>query len=176
MFQRVLSYPAALLLIAGTAGCAAEIKSPTSEVAPEVRFEALQFEVFRGPVLEASGDATVASMRRDTSAILAESVQVDFPARDSREPARLTAASGTGNASDRWFEARGGVRVVQGDDEVVTDRARWSSADRLVRGDAPVRVSGPDYVLEGPGFTLDPDQRTVRIEGGAALRAGGIAR
>ena len=137
---------------------------------PEVRFENLRFEVLRGSTLEASGVLARTSMRRDSSDLQASGIAVRFPAAEGRPEAAVTAARGVGNASKRWFAVEGGVRAVQGEDVVETERARFDGADRLVRGDAPVTLRGPAYLLAGPGFTLDPDDRTVRMDRGAALR------
>jgi hypothetical protein len=172
MVQRVWTLLAAELLLAGVVGCAPDRNPQTDEVAPEVRFETLRFDVYRGEALEASGVAAEAQMRRDTSALRADGIQVDFPDRDGRQPARLTAARGEGNASERWFELEGGILIRQAGDEVATERARYDDWLGLVRGDAPVTVSGEAYRLQGPGFTLDPEARTVRVEGGADLRTG----
>ncbi len=139
-------------------------------MAPEVRFEDLRFEVFRGASLDASGTLARARMRRDTSDVAAETIRVEFPPTADRAAALVTAARGEGNASSRWFQVEGGVRAVQGTEVVETERARFDGKDRLVRGDAPVTVLGEGYVLQGPGFVLDPDDRTVRIDGGARLQ------
>jgi hypothetical protein len=175
MFQRLSAIQVAPLLLAGALGCASGKGSEVDDVAPEVRFESLRFEVFRGAALEATGHLAEARMRRDTSALAAEQVDVQFPPAPGREAASLRASRGTGNASERWFQLDGGVHGEQGTDVVTTERARYDGKDRLVRGDAEVLVRGEGYVLEGPGFTLDPDDRKVRIDGGATLRAGSAA-
>jgi hypothetical protein len=144
-------------------------------VAPEVRFENLRFEVFRGATVEASGAVAHARMRRDTSAVTAGQLDVHFPPEPGRDAARLEAARATGNASERWLQLEDGVLLRQADERVETQRARLDGRDRHVRGDAPVTVRGRGYVLTGPGFVLDPDDRTVRIDHGARLRAGGPA-
>jgi hypothetical protein len=167
MVQRTWLVSAALLLI----GCApGATPTEVEEVPPEVRFENLRFEVLRGAAVEASGVLATASMRRDSSDLVARGIAVRFPPVGGREEAVVTADRGVGNASTRWFQVDGGVRAVQGDEVVETERARYDGDDRLVRGDAPVTVRGPAYVLEGPGFTLDPEDRTVRMDRGAALR------
>jgi hypothetical protein len=178
MFRPSCISLAVLSLLVIASGCAARNPSEGEDVAPEVRFDELTFEVYRGPSLDATGTLGLARMRRDTSDVAAERIRVDFPPADEREAARVTAARGKGNATTRWFQAEGGVRAEQGDDVVETERARFEGKDRLVRGDAPVTVHGDAYVLSGPGFTLDPDERTVRIEGGASLgvRADGGGR
>jgi hypothetical protein len=159
-----------VLLAVVLLGCASRPASENDDVPPEVRFDNLRFEVLRGDALEASGVLERTSMRRDSSDLQATGIEVAFPAAGGRPPAAVTAARGVGNASRRWFQVEGGVRATQGEEVVETERARFDGADRLVRGDAPVTVRGPAYVLEGPGFTLDPDERTVRMDRGALLR------
>lgn len=180
MVQRTWMLSVAVLLGAGAdLGCAPRTELEVEDVPPEVRFENLRFEVLRGSTLEASGVLARTSMRRDSSDLQASDIAVRFPPADGRPEAAVTAARGVGNASKRWFQVEGGVRAVQGDEVVETERARFDGTDRLVRGDAPVTVRGPAYVLEGPGFTLDPDDRTVQMDRGAALRIdtpAGVAR
>ena len=169
---------AVLLALASTAACAPEKPSDGGDVAPEVRFDELKFEVFRGASLDATGTLARARMRRDTSELTADGIRVDFPPTGERGAARVSAPRGRGNATTRWFELEGGVRAEQGADVVETERARFDAVDGLVRGDAPVTVRGQAYELRGPGFTLDPEERTVRMDGGAFLgvRAGSAAR
>jgi len=135
MFRRVWTRTVALSLLAAATGCAPGKGSEVEDVPPEVRFDKLRFEVYRGPAIEATGTAGVARMRRDTGELAAQRVQVQFPPAAGREEAQLEAARGTGSATERWFQLEGGVVLVQ-------------------------------------GFTLDPDARTVRMAGGAALRTG----
>lgn len=172
MFRRVWKRVVALSLLAAAASCIPGKGSEVEDVPPEVRFEKLRFEVYRGPAVEAAGTAAVARMRRDTGDLGADGIAVQFPPASGREAARLDAARGTGSATERWFQLEGGIALVQGSDRVETERARFDGKDRLVRGDAPVTLRGEGYTLSGPGFTLDPDARTVRMDRGAALRTG----
>lgn len=177
MVTRISALTGAIAIALGTASCGAERRSSEDEnVAPDVRFEQVQFQVFRGPELTASGTAATARLRRDTNELSASSIQIKFPPTPEREEAVVSAARGEGNLFERWFVAEGGVRAVQGDDAAETERARYTAAEALVRGDTPVVVSGPGYRLSGPGFTLDPRARTVRIEGGASIHAEGASR
>jgi hypothetical protein len=172
MFQQLSTQLAVVLLLLGAAACAPRRGPEAEEVVPEVRFQNLRFEVYRDAALEASGTVADARMRRDTSALTGDQIAVDFPPAPGRQSARFSASHGTGNASDRWFLLDAGVRAEQAGHVVTTERARFDGWDRLVRGDAPVQVRGERYLLQGPGFTLDPAARTVRIEDGARLRAG----
>ena len=175
MVTRLSALLSAISLALGSVGCAAQKRSE-DDVAPDVRFEQVEFQVFRGPELTASGTAASARLRRDTNALATDSIEIKFPASPDREEAVVMAARGTGNLAERWFQAEGGVVAVQGDDVARTDRARFTSAEGLVRGDSPVSVTGPGYQLTGPGFTLDPTSRAVRIDGGAVIRAEGASK
>src|SRR5512134_3947322 len=165
MVTRLSALLSALWIALGGTGCAAQKRSEDENVAPDVRFEQVDFQVFRGPELTASGTAASARLRRDTNDLSTESIRIKFPPTATRAEAVVTAVRGHGNVEERWFEAEGGVEAVQGEDVARTERARFSSADGLVRGNAPVAVTGPGYRLEGPGFTLDPRARAVRIDG-----------
>jgi hypothetical protein len=176
MVTRLSALLSAIAFALGSGGCAAEKRSEDEDVAPDVRFENVEFQVFRGQELTASGTASTARLRRDTNALEVDSIRIEFPASPQREEAVATAARGQGNLAERWFQAEGGVVAVQGDDTARTERARFTSAEGLVRGDTPLVVSGPGYELTGPGFTLDPRSRTVRMDGGAAIRTEGESR
>src|SRR5689334_9264167 len=112
MFRRVWTWVVALPLLAAGTGCAPGKGSEVEDVPPEVRFESLRFEVYRGPAVEAAGTAAVARMRRDTGGLSAQRIEVEFPPAAGREEARLMAARGTGSATERWFQLEGGVVLV----------------------------------------------------------------
>jgi hypothetical protein len=175
MVTRLSALFGALTIALGSASCTAQRRSE-EDVAPEVRFEQVAFQVFRGPELTASGTADAARLRRDTNELNFEAIRIKFPAAADREEALVTAARGRGNLADRWFVAEGGIVAVQGDDRAETADARFSAEDKLVTGESPVVVSGPGYRLTGPGFVLDPRAGTVRVDGGAAIRAGEATR
>jgi len=176
MVPRLSALLSAFVIALGGAACGSQERSEDDDVAPDVRFRQVEFQVFRGDALTASGTASAARLRRDTNALEVQAIEIKFPATDEREEATATAARGHGNLAERWFVAEGGVAAVQGDDVARTERARYSSAEGVVRGDSPVLVSGTGYQLTGPGFTLDPRTRTVRVEGGAKIRAEGASR
>ena len=54
-----------------------------------------------------------------------------------------------------------------------TERARYSAADGLIRGDRPIQVDGGRFHLEGPAFTLDPQAEILDVTGGSHVTAGG---
>jgi hypothetical protein len=142
-------------------------------VPPELTFDALAFRVYRGSALSAEGVAARAAFRRDTSDLRADRVEVRFPAEPDRPEARVQAAEGAGNVATRRFEAWGGVHAEQAGRVADTEAARWSADDGLVRGDGPIVVRGPGLRVTGPGFTLDPRDGVLRIEGGARVVSGG---
>ena len=141
---------------------------------PELTFEEVVYRVYRGPHLDAQGTARRASFRRDTADLTARDVVVRFSGR--REPARIAAAEVEGNLAARRFVASGGLHAEQGGETADTERARYDAADGLVRGDRPVTVRGGGFVATGAGFTLDPHEERVRLEGGARVVAGGDRR
>jgi LPS export ABC transporter protein LptC len=176
MVPRLSALLSALAIALGGAACGSQKRSEDDDVAPDVLFEQVEFQVFRGDELTASGTASSARLRRDTNALDVEAIEIKFPSTAQREEATATAARGHGNLAERWFVAEGGVTAVQGDDAARTERARYSRAEGIVRGDSPITVSGPGYQLTGPGFALDPRTRTVRVDGGAKIRAEGASR
>jgi hypothetical protein len=152
-----------------TVGCGSQRPRENEEVPPELTFDAFTFRVYRGRSLTAEGEAVRASFRRDTSDLAASSLQVRFPATGDRAAARVEAAHGEGNLRARRFEASGGVHGEQAGQQAESAVARYSGVDGLVRGDRPVRVWGAGLTVTGPGFTLDPRDGVVRIEGGARV-------
>ncbi|HEX9290346.1 MAG TPA: LPS export ABC transporter periplasmic protein LptC [Anaeromyxobacteraceae bacterium] len=172
MVTRFSASLAALTFLALSSGCGVANQQGNEEVPPELTFDNFRFRVYRGPVLTAEGDAVHASFRRDTADLAADRIRLRIPATATRAEARITAARGSGNVKDRRFEASGGVRAEQGDQVATTAQARYTAADRLVHGDQPVEVRSGSLTVRGPGFTLEPDDQVLRIEGGAHVVAG----
>jgi hypothetical protein len=143
-------------------------------VPPELTFEEVVYRVYRGPLLTAEGTAWRASFRRDTSDLAARNVVARFPGRG--EAAQIAAAEVDGNLAGRRFVASGGLHAEQEGEVADTESARYDAADGLVRGDRPVTVRGGGFVATGAGFTLDPHEERVRLEGGARVVAGGARR
>jgi hypothetical protein len=156
------------------AGCGSpRSRGEDADVPPELTFDELAFRVYRGSALSAEGVAAQASFRRDTSDLRAARVAVRFPPEADRPEARVKAAESAGNLESRRFEAWGGVHAEQGGRIADTEAARWSGEDGLVRGDRPIAVRGTGLRVTGPGFTLDPRDGVLRIEGGARVVSGG---
>jgi lipopolysaccharide export system protein LptC len=145
-------------------------------VAPELKLEGVRFRVFRGEELRASGEATTATLRRDSTRVTARELVAVLPGEGA--PVRIAAERGEGMLTTRVFSATGGVVVSSGGDVARTASARYepSPDGGLVRGDEPVVVEGEGYRLDGPRFTLDPQLGKIVIEGGAHLEAGRGAR
>ena len=174
-FSRISRWAAAVLAAAGLGGCQAKQSrlGKEDDVPPQLTFDDLRYRVYRGPLLTAEGTATHASMRRDTSELTAEQVTVRFPPAGDNAEARITAARGAGNLRQRNFWATGGVRFEQADQVALTDEARYDATSGLVRGEKPIEVhGGSSLTVRGPGFTLDPRQQRLGIQGGAAITAG----
>lgn len=160
----------ALLLAA--AGCGGARGPDLQEVPPGVAFEEMSFRAFRGNGPPVSGEASRASLRRDTTALEAEGLRVRLPGRPGEADILLAAPAGRGNLREHWLEVRGGTVLTQGALRCETEGARYG-ADGLVRGEQPVQIRGPGFSLAGPGFLLDPRAGSVRIQGGGTLDARG---
>lgn len=143
---------------------------------PQLTFENLDFRVFKGSELTAEGSARRASFRRDTGDLAAEQVKVRFPATSSQAESRITAAEGSGNVREHRFHAWGGVRADQAGQVATTSEARYAGSDGLVRGDEPVEIRRGRLTVRGPGFTLDPRDQVIQIQGGAHAVTGEGAR
>ncbi len=176
MVTRFSAMAAVLAALAASAACAPAQRQGTDDVPPELIFDKLDFRVYRGPVLTADGHAERMGFRRDTAGLTAEQVTVRFPPSNDRAEARVHATRGTGNLREHWFQATDGVRAEQSGQVATSEQARYSAADGLVRGDTPIEVRGGAYTLSGPGFTLDPADEVLHVEGGARVVAGGGRR
>jgi hypothetical protein len=141
-------------------------------VPPELKFEDVQFRVYRGGLLEASGSARTANFRRDTTAVGAEQIRSEFPEVPGRSSARVVAARGAGTIRPRNLVLTGGVEGEQAGQVAVTEEAHYAGEDGLVRGEKPITVRSKDYTLKGPGFTFDPRSGVMDIQGGAHVVGG----
>jgi hypothetical protein len=173
MVSRFSVISAVLWLTASVTGCGPTHQRGNDEVVPALTFDKLEFRVYRGPVLTAVGNADRASFRRDTSGLHAERIDVRFPEEANRAEAQVVAAEGEGNLRERWFTGQGGVVATQEAQVARTERARYSAADGLIRGDRPIQVDGGRFHVRGPEFLLDPQAEILDVTGGAHLTAGG---
>lgn len=167
---------AALGCLASIGACESVRPRGNEEVPPQLTFENLHFRVFRGSVLTAEGNAVRASFRRDTADLAAERVKVRFPATPSQAESNITAARGNGNVKEHRFNAWGGVRAEQAGQVAITPQAQYAASDGLVRGDRPVEVRNSRLTVRGLGFTLDPKDQVLHLEGGARVVTGGAKR
>jgi lipopolysaccharide export system protein LptC len=163
----------ALIWIVSAAACRPSSAPEAREVAPELKLQGVEFRIWRGPDLHASGKASSVALRRDSTEIWARDVAVSLP-RPEGTPVQVSAPAGEGTLQARTFSARGGVTVVRGGDVTRTERARYEPGPGggTVRGDDPVVVEGRGYRLEGTGFTLDPASGDMDVGGPARLLAG----
>lgn len=164
----------ALLVSAGA--CEPAGPRGNEEVPPQLTFENLDFRVFKGAELTAEGNARQARFRRDTGDLAAERVKVRFPANATQPETHITATRGSGNVKEHHFKAWDGVRSEQPGEVATTSEAWYSATDGLVRGDKPVEVRRSHLVVTGPGFTLDPRDQVLEIEGGARAVTGEAIR
>lgn len=162
-FSRISVILAASAALA-SGGCQRERPGGTRDVPPELTFDGLTYRVYRGALLTAEGDAVRAAFRRDTSDLDADHLTARFPSSGDRPEARVAAQHGSGNLRQHRFEASGGVRAEQGSEVAVSEEARYSAADGLIRGDRPVEVRGGSrLVVRGPSFTLDPREQRLTV-------------
>ncbi len=177
MFQRSWTTAAASLAIAvsflAAPGCRPAKPAEAEGVVPELKLEGVRFRVYRGDALRAFGDASTASLRRDSSELSARDLEATLP----RDPTSvlITAPVGQGVLASRAFSASGGVTLTRGNDVARTPRARYvpsAGSSGLVVGEEPVVVEGKGYRLDGIGFTLDPTKGEIAVERNARLVAG----
>jgi lipopolysaccharide export system protein LptC len=168
--RKPVSILAAIATLAAT-GCERPARPPAA-LPPELRLEQVAFRFYRSDALHAFGTAQTASLQRDSAILKARNVLATLPR--SGEPVRITAPNGEGSLKDRSFDATGGLVVARGGDVARTDSARFEpeGPGGVVRGDDPVTVTGRGYRLTGVGFTLDPDEGTIVVSGGARLTTG----
>jgi lipopolysaccharide export system protein LptC len=160
-------------LIAAASGCGPARPTEVHEVVPELTLEGVRFRVWRGAELRVEGEAKAATLRRDSTELVARDVRAVLP-RDAA-PVRITASTGQGVLQAQTFAATGGVVLERGADVARTDRARYEplpAGGAIVRGDAPVGVEGRGYRMQGTGFTLDPATGDVHLSGPTRLVAG----
>ncbi|BDG03284.1 LptA/OstA family protein [Anaeromyxobacter oryzae] len=161
------------ILIATGLGCGSARPGEVHEVVPELALEGVRFRVWRGPELRVEGEAKTATLRRDSTELVARDVLAVLPRAGS--PIRITAPVGQGVLQAQTFEARGGVLVERGTDVARTETARYEPLPRggaVVRGDQPVELTGRGYRLHGTGFTLDPESGDLDLSGPTRLVAG----
>jgi hypothetical protein len=73
----------------------------------------------------------------------------------------------------RRFMGSGGVRGEQAGQVALTEEARYTAEDGVIRGDKPIQVRRAGrFTARGPGFVLDPRDQVLHIEGGAKVEAG----
>lgn len=160
---------ALLVLSSGLAAACRESGPGASGAgAPEIRLGGVSFRVYREGRLASAGEAERVTYRRDSGDVLAETARVSFPSGEGPAPV-LTAPRVRGNARSHDLLAEGGLRMERGPDVATTEEARYDPDDRLVHGTWPVAVRGPDWMLEGPGFLLDPATGRLQIGGGVRL-------
>ncbi len=164
--------PFAFLMAAGS-GCGLARSGEVHEVVPELELEGVRFRVWRGSELRVEGEAKTATLRRDSTELVARDVIAVLPRAEA--PVRITAPVGQGVLRDETFVARGGVVVERGADVARTETARYEplpGGGATVRGDQPVELTGPAYRLRGTGFTMDPETGDIELTGPTRLVAG----
>jgi lipopolysaccharide export system protein LptA len=176
MVTRISKGAALVIALAFTVGCTPGSPRGNDEVPPELTFQTLSFRVYRGPVLVTEGTATQASLRRDTADVTAQAVVARIPPAPGHDEARLRAARIDGNSRSRRFVASGGVHAEQAGQVADTEAATYDAIEHLVHGDRRVVLRRGGMTVTGAGFTLDPREQRLRLEGGTRAVAGGGRR
>ncbi len=135
---------------------------PAAPAPPSIElFSAESFD-YRGTELRAHGFADHVLYRRDTGDARGERVKAIFPSRARSADQRATGATSIdaprawGNPLAQSADGEGGVRLAtESGDRGATERASYRGEQGRAFGDRPVRLEGPGYTVEGPGFQLD---------------------
>jgi hypothetical protein len=135
--------------------------------------DGVQFQVDRGGVVTATGQAARLTYRRDTTDLVASDLAMNLVTPTG--PVQVTAPSGEGRLGGRTFRASGGIRATRGADVATTGSASTRPGPdgrAWVEGEDPVQVEGPGYRLTGTGFDLDPATGELAIRGKPHLVTG----
>jgi hypothetical protein len=158
-------------------GCRPARPGEASRVVPELTMDGVQFQVDRGGVVTATGQAARLTYRRDTTDLVASVLAIDLVTATG--PVQITAPAGEGRLGDRTFRASGGIRATRGTDVATTASASTRPGDdgrAWIEGSEPVQVEGPGYRLTGTGFDIDPATGELAIRGKPHLVTGLGAR
>jgi hypothetical protein len=157
-------------------GCRPTSALETRKLVPELTMEGVRFQIDRGGISRARGEADRVTYRRDTTAVAATGLTLLMAGAEGQ--VRVSAPAASGLVDQRRFEASGGLTARRGADEATTWSATYEQPPAgtrgagKVHGSDPVKATGPGYQLEGRGFTLDPTTADLVVGGGARLVAG----
>jgi hypothetical protein len=110
---------------------------------------------------------------RASASVEAERGEVRLPPRPNSELGAVTvrAPQADSNLVQQTVDASGGVTLQTGSGvEAETERASFDGIRMTARGDAPVRVHGPAYVLHAQGFEFDSAEEAFDF--GGPVRSG----
>jgi len=146
-------------------------------VAPELTMDGVQFQIDRGGVLKATGEAARLTYRRDTTDVAATDLTIDLLTPTG--PVHVTAPTGAGRLVGKTFRVSGGLRATRGADEATTPSAitrPGPDGATRIEGDEAIQLAGPGYRLTGTGFDIDPATGELAIRGKPHLVTGVGAR
>jgi hypothetical protein len=173
MVWRFWKHPAtwaALWMALAGAGCRQSRQQESHDAVPGLKLETVEFRVYRGSELRASGRTARVEYRRDADELLARNLAATLPDRGGE--VLLTATEGQGRLRAGTFEARRGLTLARRDVIARTDAARYEPGPpAMIRGESPVTVDGTGWRLTGAGFTVDPRTGDLAVLGGAHLEA-----
>jgi hypothetical protein len=158
-------------------GCRPARPGEARRVVPELTMDGVQFQVDRGGVVTATGQAERLTYRRDTTDLVASLLAMDLVTDTG--PVHVTAPTGEGRLGQRTFRASGGIRATRGTDLATTASASTRpgpDGQSRIDGSDPVQVEGPGYRLTGTGFDIDPVTGELAIRGKPHLVTGLGAR
>jgi len=164
----------ALWMAIATAGCQRSGQASTEDLVPGLKLEGVQFRVYRGNALRATGRTARADYRRDTDELLARNLTAALP-DPTRGDARVGAALVEGKLKAGTFTASGGLLLERADATARTASARYEPGPpAVIRGDEAVTVEGTEkaaWRLTGTGFTVDTRSGDLVVGGGVRLDA-----
>ncbi len=155
------------------AGCRPAPQGEARRVVPALTMDGVQFQVDRGGLVTATGQASRLTYRRDTTDLVASDLVMNLVTPTG--PVKVTAPSGEGRLGGRTFRATGGIRATRGTDVATTASASTrpgSDGRAWVEGPDRVEVEGTGYRLTGTGFDLDPASGELAIRGKPHLVTG----
>lgn len=172
--MRSIVRPSLAMALVCLSGCYARSGLDAGRVVPELVMQGVRFRVDKAGSDRARGTAEVVTLRRDTGALAVRGLAMTLSGAEGEVVVGAPAVSG--QTGERRYQAAGGLTAIRGGDRATTEAAWYDPGGEgvpaLLRGAAPVRVTGPGYRLTGTGFTLDPATRELRLGGGARLVSG----
>jgi lipopolysaccharide export system protein LptC len=159
------------------AGCRPAGPVGERQVIPELTMDGVEFQIDRGGVTTATGQAERLTYRRDTTDVAAVDLSMDLTTPTGQ--IRFTAPAGSGHLLDQRYRVTGGIRATRGSDVATTPSATarpGPDGNLAIHGDQPVQIEGTGYRLNGTGFDVQPGTGDFVVRGQPHLVTGLGAR